>query len=138
MQYFDIASILTYIVMSALFVMATLIVGAVLRPKNPYGEKLSTYECGEETIGTSFIQFNVRFYIIALIFLIFDVEIAILFPWATIFKKYGLPAFADMGIFILILAVGFVYVWVKGDLEWIKTLGEVVPRKEPEKESKRT
>ncbi len=102
-------------------------VGRILRPNRPTPEKLTTYECGEEAIGSAWIQFNVRFYIIALIFLIFDVEIAILFPWATIFKKpgMGLLVLGEILIFTLVLVVGFVYVWVKGDLEWLKSLGEV-------------
>jgi NADH-quinone oxidoreductase subunit A len=100
-------------------------VGRILRPHRPTPEKLSTYECGEETIGTAWIQFNVRFYIVALIFLIFDVEIAVLFPWAAIFKEVGLLALLEILIFVGILVVGFAYVWVKGDLEWLKSLGEV-------------
>jgi NADH-quinone oxidoreductase subunit A len=94
----------------------------------PDPEKLSTYECGEETIGTAWVQFNVRFYIIALIFLIFDVEIAVLFPWTTVFaeaKAMGPLAFIEMSVFLVILLVGYAYVWVKGDLEWLTSLGEV-------------
>ena len=66
------------------------------------------------------MQFNIRFYVIALIFLIFDVEVVFLFPWAVVFKKMGLVALIEMGIFLLILVVGLAYVWVKGDLAWVK------------------
>jgi NADH-quinone oxidoreductase subunit A len=124
-MYFDFANVLVYIFISILFILGSLTLGRILRPQHPTPEKLSTYECGEEAIGSAWIQFNVRFYIVALIFLIFDVEIAVLFPWATIFKKVGLLAFVEMMLFVGILVVGFAYVWVKGDLEWLRSLGEV-------------
>jgi len=126
-MYFEFANVLVYALVSAGFIFGSITVGRILRPNRPTPEKLSTYECGEEAIGSAWIQFNVRFYIIALIFLIFDVEIAILFPWATIFKKpgMGLLVLGEILIFTLVLVVGFVYVWVKGDLEWLKSLGEV-------------
>ena len=124
MTYFDAASVLLYVVLSIMFVVASLVAGSLLRPKRPYEQKSSTYECGEDTIGSSFVQFNVRFYVVALIFLIFDVEVAALFPWTTVFKSIGPLAFIEISIFIGILLVGFAYVWVKGDLEWIRTVGE--------------
>ena len=130
-MYFDFANVLVYILVSAGFIFGSMTLGKVLRRHRPTPEKLTTYECGEEAIGSAWVQFNVRFYIIALIFLIFDVEIAVLFPWALIFKKLGLLALAEILIFTLILVVGFVYVWVKGDLEWLKSLGEV--KTEPRK-----
>jgi len=135
-MYFEFANVLVYILVSVGFIFGSMTLGKVLRPNNPNAQKLSTYECGEEAIGSAWIQFNVRFYIIALIFLIFDVEIAVLFPWAVIFKKpgMGLLAFGEILIFTVILVVGFIYVWVKGDLEWLKSLGEVKtePRKQLE------
>jgi NADH-quinone oxidoreductase subunit A len=124
-MYFDFANVLVYLVISAGFIFGSLTMGRLLRPHRPTAEKLTTYECGEDAIGSAWIQFNVRFYIIALIFLIFDVEIAVLFPWATIFKKFPLMAFVEMMLFVLILVVGFAYVWAKGDLEWLKSIGEV-------------
>jgi NADH-quinone oxidoreductase subunit A len=126
-MYFEFANVLVYVLVSAGFIFGSMTLGKVLRPNRPTPQKLSTYECGEEAIGSAWIQFNVRFYIIALIFLIFDVEIAVLFPWAKIFKKpgMGLLAFSEIMIFTVILVVGFIYVWVKGDLEWLKSLGEV-------------
>lgn len=127
-MYFDFANILVFMLIAAGFAFVNLVVGRIFRKQKPDPRKLSTYECGEDTIGTAWIQFNVRFYIIALIFLIFDVEIAILFPWTTIFKESGLQPgllLAEILIFVGILLVGFVYVWAKGDLEWLRTLGEV-------------
>ncbi len=82
--------------------------------------KNSTYECGEEVEGSAWVQFNIRFYVIALVFLIFDVEVVILFPWAVVFKDIGLVAFVEMLIFLFILTVGLVAVWRRRDLDWVK------------------
>jgi len=132
-MYFQFANVLVYALVSAGFIFGSMTLGRILRPNKPTPEKLTTYECGEEAIGSAWIQFNVRFYIIALIFLIFDVEIAILFPWATIFKKpgMGLLVLGEILIFTAVLVVGFIYVWMKGDLEWLKSLGEL--KSEPRK-----
>ena len=93
----------------------------ILSPrKNKGGDKLLSYECGEIPEGSAWVQFNIRFYVIALIFLIFDVEIVFLFPWAVVYQDLGLLAFIEAFIFVLILVVGFVYVWAKGDLNWVK------------------
>ena len=93
----------------------------ILSPrKNKGGDKLLSYECGEIPEGSAWVQFNIRFYVIALIFLIFDVEIVFLFPWAVVYQELGLLAFIEAFIFVLILIVGFAYVWAKGDLEWVK------------------
>ena len=93
----------------------------ILSPrKNKGGDKLISYECGEIPEGSAWVQFNIRFYVIALIFLIFDVEIVFLFPWAVVYQELGLLAFIEAFIFVLILVVGFAYVWVKGDLDWVK------------------
>ena len=78
-------------------------------------------DCGEEPEGSAWLQFNIRFYVIALIFLIFDVEVIFLFPWAVVYKEMGLLAFIEMGIFLFILIIGLAYVWKKGDLDWVKT-----------------
>ena len=92
-----------------------------LRPSgNKTEAKLSTYECGEEAQGTAWIQFNIRFYVVALIFIIFDVEIIFLLPWAVVFKGLGPFAFVEGLIFIAVLVVGLAYVWRKGDLAWVK------------------
>jgi NADH-quinone oxidoreductase subunit A len=92
----------------------------LIRPSRAYPNKLTSYECGEEPIGSPWIKMNIRFYVIALIFLIFDVEIVFLFPWAIVFQKLGMFAFVEMLIFIAILLVGYAHVWVKGDLDWDK------------------
>ena len=97
-----------------------LLIQRLVAPKNDTPDKLSTYECGEESEGSAWVQFNIRFYVIALIFLIFDVEVVFLFPWAVVFKDLGLLAFVEMSIFLLILIVGLAYVWKKGDLDWVK------------------
>jgi len=92
-----------------------------LRPAGtPLPEKYTTYECGEEPVGSAWIQFNIRFYVIALIFIIFDVEVVFLLPWAVVFRKLGMFAFVEGLIFLAILAVGLAYVWRKGDLAWVK------------------
>jgi len=93
----------------------------ILSPrKNKGGDKLLSYECGEIPEGAAWVQFNIRFYVIALIFLIFDVEIVFLFPWAVVYQEFGLLAFIEAFVFVMILVVGFVYVWAKGDLDWVK------------------
>jgi NADH-quinone oxidoreductase subunit A len=101
--------------------------GALLRPSNPHPGKLATYECGEPPSGPAWINFNIRFYLIALVFVIFDVELAFIYPGAAVFRDWvtrgqGLFALAELVIFVGILAVGLVYVWVKGDLQWLKRL----------------
>jgi NADH-quinone oxidoreductase subunit A len=110
--------VLLFFIVGAVLVVVALFVARLLRPHRPSAEKLSTYECGEEPTGDSWVRFNIRFYIIALIFLIFDVEVVFLFPWALIYQKLGTFAFVEMMIFLAILVAGYVYVWVKGDLDW--------------------
>ena len=104
-------------------------VSRMIAPKNPTPEKLTSYECGEETVGSAWVPFNSRFYVIALIFLLFDVEMIFILPWATVFgnheaakidNRWGWLSLVEMFIFLGILILGLVYVWVKGDLDWIK------------------
>ncbi|MGB2870001.1 MAG: NADH-quinone oxidoreductase subunit A [Bacteroidota bacterium] len=121
----EFGKVLIFLLLGGLFVAGGLIAAWALRPRRPYPEKLATYECGEEPIGNAWIRLNVRFYVIALIFLIFDVEVVVLFPWALVFRQLGLFAFLEMAVFLAILLVGFAYVWVKGDLEWDKPRPEV-------------
>lgn len=118
----DFANVFIFIIVGILFVAVSLFLARLIRPAKPNVVKLSNYECGEEPIGHSWINFNVRFYIIALIFVIFDVEAVFLFPWAVVFKSTGWIAFWDILIFIVILLAGFAYVWGMGDLEWIKDI----------------
>ncbi|MCI0699204.1 NADH-quinone oxidoreductase subunit A [candidate division KSB1 bacterium] len=119
-MFFDFATAFVFIIVGAAFVGVNLLISRLLQPRHPTAVKLSTYECGELPVGQSWIQFNNRFYVIALVFLIFDVEIAFLFPWAVVFKSLGLFAFIEALIFVAILLVGLAYVWRKGDLEWDK------------------
>ena len=116
----DFGRILVFLLIGTMFVAGGLIASWILRPKRGYPNKLSTYECGEEPVGEPWVKFNIRFYVVALIFLIFEVEIVFLFPWALVFKNLGMFAFVEAVLFILILGVGYVYVWAKGDLDWDK------------------
>ena len=99
----------------------------LLAPQNPYARKLTPYECGEPPTGRAWMNFNVRFYLIALIFVVFEVEIAFVYPIAAVYLEWvragrRLYALSEILIFLLILFVGLVYVWVKHDLEWIKKI----------------
>ena len=91
-----------------------------MRPSRFSEEKLTTYECGENPPGSAWVQFNIRFYVFALIFIIFDVEAVFLLPWAVVFRELGALAFVEGLVFIAILVVALVYVWRKGDLEWVR------------------
>jgi NADH-quinone oxidoreductase subunit A len=117
--------IFIFLLIGVVFVAGGLAVAWLIRPHRWYPEKLSTYECGESPVGNAIVKFNIRFYVVALIFLIFDVEVVFLFPWAVVFQKLGMYAFVEMMIFIAILLVGYAYVWVKGDLEWDKPVPQI-------------
>ena len=95
-----------------------IVLNFILSPKNPDPEKLSAYECGFEPFNDSRMEFDIRFYLVAILFIIFDLEIAFLFPWAISLGNIGLLGFISMMIFLFILAVGFVYEWKKGALDW--------------------
>jgi NADH-quinone oxidoreductase subunit A len=114
------ANVLVFMGVGILFLSVSLLLSSLIRPSKYSEEKLIPYECGENPVGSPWIQFNIRFYVFALIFIIFDVEVAFLVPWAVVFKKLGMFAFIEGLIFILILAVGLAYVWAKGDLQWIR------------------
>ena len=114
----DFGRIFVFFLVGAIFVAGGLVTAWFVRPSRGYPNKLSSYECGEEPVGNSWVKFNIRFYVVALIFLIFDVEIVFLFPWAIVFRKLGMYAFVEMLVFLAILMVGYVYVWAKGDLDW--------------------
>ena len=103
-----------------MFAAGGLVTAWFVRPKRWYPNKLTSYECGEEPVGSSWVKFNICFYVVALIFLIFEVEIVFLFPWAIVFQKLGMFAFVEMLVFLAILLVGYAYVWVNGDLDWDK------------------
>lgn len=126
--------VLLFFVVGLIFVAIGLLAAAIIRPNKPNQIKLSTYECGEQPIGSPWLRFNVRFYVVALVFLLFDVEIVFLLPWAVIidsFKALGLGFFVffEMLFFVLILVVGFVYTWAKGDLDWERAK-PVIPKLE--------
>jgi NADH-quinone oxidoreductase subunit A len=126
-MYFQFANVLIFFALGFGLCGLMLGLGQLLRPSNPNLGKLSTYECGEPPSGPAWINFNIRFYLIALVFVIFDVELAFVYPVVAVFRKWnddghGLFALVEIGLFIGILAVGLVYVWVKGDLEWLKRL----------------
>ena len=97
---------------------AFVVVNFILSPKNPDPEKLSAYECGFEPFQDSRMEFDVRFYLVAILFIIFDLEIAFLFPWSVSLGNIGLLGFYSMMIFLFILTIGFIYEWKKGALEW--------------------
>ena len=109
-----------------LMIVGALIVGRFIRPHNPTVLKETAYECGEEPVGVAWSNFHVRFYVLALVFIIFDVEGALIFPVAVIFKKFneignGTAVFASLILFMSVLVVGLVYCWRKGDLDWVKS-----------------
>ena len=128
-MYFQFANVLVFFALAFVLCGLMLGLGQLLRPSNPNLGKLSTYECGEPPSGPAWINFNIRFYLIALVFVIFDVELAFVYPVVAVFRQWiadgkGAFALAEIGLFIGILAVGLVYVWVKGDLEWLKRIPE--------------
>jgi len=132
-MYFDYLNVLVFASVGLVFVFANLIVASIVRPKRKSDVGLETYECGEETIGDAWIRFDIRYYTVALVYIIFAVEIAFLFPWALVLRD----AVADQGaaqgagigafvlvegvLFIVILFLGLAYVWAKGDLDWVLT-----------------
>lgn len=124
---FNFGNVLIFFLVAMGFVFASLTLSFFLRPKVPNQAKLATYECGELPVTGAWMNFNIRFYVIALLFIIFDVEMAFMFPIGVVFKQWikdgaGLLALAEVGVFVLILMLGLVYAWVKGDLEWVKKI----------------
>jgi NADH-quinone oxidoreductase subunit A len=124
---FDFAQVLIFMLIAIGFVFGALTAQRLVAPSVTHPDKAEIYECGERPIGDAWFNFNPRFYIIALIFVVFDVEIALTFPVAVVFRRWkesqvGLIALSELLVFIAILLAGLVYVWMKGDLEWIKKL----------------
>jgi len=97
---------------------ALLLIGNLLGPKRPTAEKSSPYECGFAPFEDARMQFDVRYYLVAILFIVFDLEIAFVFPWALVFRELGVFGLVEMGVFLGLLVIGFVYVWKKGALEW--------------------
>ena len=130
-MYFDYLNVLVFASVGLVFVFANMVLGALIRPRRTQTEGLEVYECGEPTIGEAWIQFDIRYYTVALVYVIFAVEIAFLFPWALVLREAladtGAAASAGIGffaliegvIFIAILFLGLAYVWAKGDLDWV-------------------
>jgi NADH-quinone oxidoreductase subunit A len=126
----EFGQVLLMIIGGLLFLMMTMLFAKLIRPNKPNIHKLSTYECGEEPVGDAWGQFNIRFYIIALVFVLFDVELVFVFPWATVFGNkqliqetggvWGWFSLIEMMVFLSILVLGLAYVWVKGYLNWVK------------------
>jgi NADH-quinone oxidoreductase subunit A len=128
-------SVTLFVALGAAFVLVNLLTGALARPRVPNPEKAATYECGEPTMGTSWVQFDLRFYIVALVYLIFDVEVALFYPWAVAYgsagrlgEPLGLTPFdvrqvalVDMLFFFGILLLGFAYLWRFGYLDWVRS-----------------
>ena len=128
---FHFANVLLFAGTAILFVFGSLLAGRFLRPNAPNREKSMIYECGEKPIGQAWFNFNPRFYLIALVFVIFEVEIAFMYPVASVYKWFidqgqGMLAFIEIGVFVVILAVGLAYVWAMGDLNWVKGLKQEV------------
>jgi len=114
----DYLSIIIFLIIALGLSVAFIVLNFILSPKKPDPEKLSAYECGFEAFDDSRIEFDVRFYLVAILFIIFDLEIAFLFPWAITLGNIGLLGFCSMMIFLFILTVGFIYEWKKGALDW--------------------
>jgi NADH-quinone oxidoreductase subunit A len=110
--------VLLFLAVAAGIGFVLLILGTLLGPKRPAADKLSPYECGFEAFEDARMRFDVRYYLIAILFIAFDLEIAFVFPWAVIFRELGVVGLWEMGIFLGLLVLGFVYVWKKGALEW--------------------
>ena len=110
--------ILLFILVGLAIGVVPMVLGWLLGPRHPDPEKLSPYECGFEAFEDARMKFDVRYYLVAILFILFDLEIAFLFPWAVVLKDLGMFGFVSMMIFLGILVVGFIYEWMKGALEW--------------------
>jgi len=126
-MYFHFANVLVFSILGLGLCAIHLALGRLLRPHNPEAKKLTTYECGEPPTGGAWINFNIRFYLIALVFVIFEIEIAFIVPVAVVFRDWvlkgqGLFALTEILLFLGILVVGLVYIWAKRDLEWLKRI----------------
>jgi NADH-quinone oxidoreductase subunit A len=127
---FDFGAVLVFAVVAVAFAFGGITASRLAGPKHPNPEKASTYECGERPIGVAWFNFNPRFYLVALVFVIFEVEIALTFPVAAVYRrwvvespKFAWVAFGELFLFVAILVTGLAWVWAHGDLEWVKNLG---------------
>ena len=125
-MYNDYIPVIVFTIMAIALLIVPLIIQHLISPRhNKDNDKLMSYECGEVPEGSAWVKFNIRFYIIALVFIIFDVEVVFLFPWAAVYQSFiasgnGFLVLIEMLLFVIILTVGFAYVWIKGDLDWVK------------------
>ncbi|HEX7500709.1 MAG TPA: NADH-quinone oxidoreductase subunit A [Polyangia bacterium] len=138
---YQFGAVLAFAVVAILFALVTLMVGRVLRPKFPNDDKLSIYECGERPIGSAWYNFNPRFYLIALVFIIFEVDIALTFPVVVVYASWikkgtGWVAFVELILFTVVLLVGLAWAWGHGDLEWVKKLSQPPRTASPSAEPK--
>ena len=111
-------AILVYVLIAIVFALFAIVASALLGQRKPTAIKQSTYECGMTTVGTSFRRIPIKYYIIAMLFLLFDIEVVFLYPWAVVFKQFKFFAFVSMAVFIGILLIAYIYIWKKGALEW--------------------
>jgi NADH-quinone oxidoreductase subunit A len=116
----EFGKVFAFILTAILFVIIAVFAAKLVRPARPTKEKLTTYECGENPEGSPWVKFNIRFYVVALIFLIFDVEVVMLIPWALVYQEGGILGFLIGAIFLILLGLGMAYEWRKGDLEWAR------------------
>ena len=114
------ASVFIFALGGLAFVLAGLVTNSIFSPIVPNSVKADAYECGEEPVGTGWVQFDLRFYIVALFYLVFDVEVALIYPWATIFRQYPVESFALGAPFLMFVIVGYAYEWHTGSLDWVK------------------
>ncbi len=126
---YQFGAVLAFAVMAILFALAMLLVGRFVRPRFPNDDKLSIYECGERPIGSAWYNFNPRFYLIALVFIVFEVDIALTFPVVVVYTTWikngtGWLAFIELMLFTVVLLVGLAWAWAHGDLEWVKKLSQ--------------
>lgn len=145
---YQLLTFLTFALFGILFVVVTVsVIGRLLRPRvrdeKAEPAKDESYECGEPAIGSSWVRFDIRFYTLALVFLVFDVEVAFLYPWALVFKElreagFGFLVFAEVLVFLAILMVGFIYCWRKGDLDWVKSVAGQPHAVRPKRRSRAT
>ena len=131
---FDFGAVLVFAIVAVAFALGGITASRLVGPKFPNAEKSSTYECGERPIGVAWFNFNPRFYLVALVFVIFEVDIALTFPVVVVYRQwvqasaaFAWVAFFELFLFTAILAVGLVWVWAHGDLEWVKTLTGASP-----------
>ena len=122
-------AVLAFLLFGAAFVLLNMfVIGRLIRSRTKYGElKATPYECGEPVFSSGFVRFDIRFYVLALVFVIFDVEILFLFPWAAVLKPMGPLAFAEAAVFVAVLTAGLAYVWRKGDIDWTPLHGHKTP-----------